>query len=252
MADSTRQQAADAAGTAKDKAQQATNKVKDTAQQALNTASPALDKAQDTAISVANSAQERTSNTIESRKGQAADSLSGVASAFSMIGQQLRENDQGTVAGLTDQAATRINAAADYLRNRDLRGIAGDVESLARRQPTLFLASAFTLGIFASRFLKSSGGGFDLSQVTNGLNLGSLLPSSNNQDSPQRDMQNGPRADSFVQTQGQPGQEHPSYSPAPYAPSARQPAAPLGQQANGQAYYDPGSTGEHFREVPLS
>jgi hypothetical protein len=43
-----------------------------------------------------------------------------------------------------------------YLEARDIQDLVGEAESLARRSPALFLGGAFTLGVLAARFLKSS------------------------------------------------------------------------------------------------
>jgi hypothetical protein len=55
-----------------------------------------------------------------------------------------------------DSAVDQIERFAGYLRNRDVGQMVDDVERFARRQPGLFLGSAFTIGLLAARFLKSS------------------------------------------------------------------------------------------------
>ena len=55
-----------------------------------------------------------------------------------------------------DQAADQVERLSEYVRERDVVQIAGDVEKFARREPALFLGGAFVLGLCAARFLKSS------------------------------------------------------------------------------------------------
>jgi hypothetical protein len=70
--------------------------------------------------------------------------------------QGLRDQDQGAVAGYAEQAADRLDGAAEYLRQRDVPQLVDEVEGFARRQPAMFLGAAFGLGLLAARFVKSS------------------------------------------------------------------------------------------------
>jgi hypothetical protein len=56
-----------------------------------------------------------------------------------------------------DKIAEQTERFAGYLHNNGPREMFTQLERFARRDPTLFLGSAFTLGLVAARFLKSSG-----------------------------------------------------------------------------------------------
>jgi hypothetical protein len=93
---------------------------------------------------------------MELGKNRAADALGAVAQSLHFSGQQLREQDRSTMAGLAEKAANRAERWADYVQNTDAREMAGRVENFARREPGLFLGGAFALGLLGARFLKSS------------------------------------------------------------------------------------------------
>ncbi len=212
------------AGKAKNAAKQAANQAADTAQNVVNqaqqTAQPAIDQAQQTAVQVKHQVQQSANSALESRKDQAAQSLDGLASAISTLGQQLHENNQ-PLASVADEAAHRVNRAAGYLHERDVRDLVGEAEGFARRQPALFLAGAFTLGVFAARFLKSSQS--DAGPSGRPYSSGSYGPSTT-------DLGGSPAA-RRTSTTGHPAQWEGQ-------------GAPYG-------VYDPGSRGESIREVRL-
>lgn len=124
---------------------------------AQQAASQVAEGTQQVAGQVAERAQQAATSQATARKDQAVDTLGAVAEALRQVGRQLRDQDQGAIAGYGDQAAERVDRVAGYLRERDVRDIVGEVEGFARRQPALFLSGAFTLGLVAARFLKSSG-----------------------------------------------------------------------------------------------
>lgn len=102
---------------------------------------------------------EQAQEAAESQKGRLADGATGIARALHHASAGLREDDQQTVGDYTEALATKVDQVAQFLQSRDLPTMAREVSSFARRQPALFLGGAFTLGMVAARFLKSSGGG---------------------------------------------------------------------------------------------
>lgn len=95
----------------------------------------------------------------ESQKERLADGASEVAQALHHASEGLRNDDQETVGNYAEALAGQVEKVAQFLQSRDLPTMAREVSGFARRQPALFLGGAFTLGIVAARFLKSSGGG---------------------------------------------------------------------------------------------
>ena len=102
--------------------------------------------------------REQAESQIATRKDQAAGQVEGVANALRRTGEQLHEQDQGSVGRYAEQAAEQAERFSDYLRDRDADQLLGDVEDFARERPAVFLGGAFLLGAAAARFLKSSAG----------------------------------------------------------------------------------------------
>lgn len=139
----TSQSASAAAGQAKEQVQQKAADVKEQVKQ--------------TAADVKEQVATQATDKLAGQKEAATGSLNTVAHAFRQTGEQLRDNDQAGIADYVDRAAGQVEHFAGYLSKRDIRGLAQDTEQFARREPALFLGGAFALGIFAARFLKSSG-----------------------------------------------------------------------------------------------
>ena len=55
-----------------------------------------------------------------------------------------------------ERAADQLERLATRLKNKDAAELFRDAQNLARRQPALFVGSAFVLGLLGARFLKSS------------------------------------------------------------------------------------------------
>jgi hypothetical protein len=101
--------------------------------------------------------RETAESQLTSQKDRAAETAGTVAQAIRSAGEQLKGQDQSGFAQYADMAAERVEQFSDYLQSRDLREIVVEVEHFARRQPIVFLAGAFALGVLGARFLKSSG-----------------------------------------------------------------------------------------------
>jgi hypothetical protein len=104
-----------------------------------------LDKAQDQAMSM-----------VSSRKEEAASQLDSIAHAFRETSTHLRNQNNDQIARYTENLADQVERVAGYIHNGDVNQFLSDAEDLARRQPELFLGGAFTLGLLAARFFKSS------------------------------------------------------------------------------------------------
>ncbi len=115
------------------------------------------EQVQQTAADLKSQVTEQATGKIEEQKTAASSSLNTLAHAVRQTADQLDENDQEVIARYIHRAAAQVENVADYIGRRDLRGLAQDAEQFARREPALFLGAAFTIGLFAARFLKSSG-----------------------------------------------------------------------------------------------
>lgn len=120
---------------------------------------PVLQQASQKASEMADQARTQVVSKLGDQKERATGSLETVAQALRQTGQQLREQDQEPFGKFADGAADVVDRFSGYLNQRDIHQIIGEVEGFARRQPALFLGGAFTLGLLAARFLKSSSDG---------------------------------------------------------------------------------------------
>jgi vacuolar-type H+-ATPase subunit E/Vma4 len=93
---------------------------------------------------------------LSTQKDRATDGIGSVAQAVRQSTQQLREQQHDTIAQYVEQAADQIDRFTQRLREKDVRELVSDAQRLARRQPAVFIGSAFALGLVAARFLKSS------------------------------------------------------------------------------------------------
>ena len=125
--------------------------------QATEKAGELLDQATGRAEQLVDRATEQAKPRLEDQKERATETLRSAAHALRQTSQQLREQDQGNVAQVADWSAGRIERLSDYLRGRDVDDLLDEVENFARRQPLLFMTSAFGLGLLTARALRGSG-----------------------------------------------------------------------------------------------
>lgn len=100
--------------------------------------------------------RERAAAELSTQKDRAFDGLGTVAQAVRHSTQQLRDQQHGTLAAYVEQAADQLERVARQLREKDVGELMDDAQRLARRQPAVFIGSAFALGLVGARFLKSS------------------------------------------------------------------------------------------------
>ena len=93
---------------------------------------------------------------LTTQKDRGTDALGSVAQAVRSSTQKLREENHGAIAGYVERAADQIEDWSRRLREKDVDDLFTDVQRLARRQPAVFVGSAFALGLVGARFLKSS------------------------------------------------------------------------------------------------
>jgi ElaB/YqjD/DUF883 family membrane-anchored ribosome-binding protein len=90
---------------------------------------------------------------IHEQKDRAADAVEGLAQALREAADQLEREEKPTAAGYADQAAARVAQFSATVRARDIEELLLEVESFARRQPTLFFAGALAAGFLLGRVL---------------------------------------------------------------------------------------------------
>ena len=125
-------------------------------------AQTASQQVQSTAGSVAQGAKQQGTSLLQGQKQKATDTLSAVSQAIRQTGQSLEQQNQGAIGQYANKAADQVDNVNQYLRQRDVEDLVGEVESFGRRNPAMFLGGAFALGVLAARFLKSSSSGTGL------------------------------------------------------------------------------------------
>ncbi|MBW3636147.1 MAG: hypothetical protein KY445_06725 [Armatimonadetes bacterium] len=115
-----------------------------------------IGQAQQKAAPVLDEAQQKAKSKLEQGKERAAVELGSVAHALHKTGEQLQQGDQKAAGEYTVQAADRLEQISTHLHESSVQQLVGEVEDFARREPTLFMAGAFAVGVLGARFLKSS------------------------------------------------------------------------------------------------
>lgn len=123
---------------------------------AQDKASELADAAQQQVKEVSNQAKIEAKSNLQSQKNKAARELHNVAEALRQTSSNLEMQDQSMVAQYSNQVAEGVEKASTYLEEHDFEDLIYEAEDFARRQPELFIGGAFTLGLLAARFLKSS------------------------------------------------------------------------------------------------
>jgi len=93
---------------------------------------------------------------LGTQKNKATDGIGTVAQAVRQASQQLRTQQHETIASYIDQAANQLEQFSTRLRDKDVGELVPDAQQFAKRQPAVFIGSAFAIGLLGARFLKSS------------------------------------------------------------------------------------------------
>jgi hypothetical protein len=128
-----------------------------TGAQARQVGADALDRAHDIAHEAKSRATAamgaigtQASSVAEAQKANVAEQLEDVAKAVHKSGEQL-EGHQDWVAKLIERGADELTSLATTLRSNDLQSLLGDLGSLARRQPALFVGVSMATGFALTR-----------------------------------------------------------------------------------------------------
>jgi hypothetical protein len=103
-----------------------------------------------------NRVRERAGEQLTNQKNRATDGIGTIAHAVRNTTQELREHQHETLAEYVTSAADQLDRLSSRLKDKDIGDLLRDAQNLARRQPVLFIGSAFVVGLLGARFLKSS------------------------------------------------------------------------------------------------
>ena len=109
----------------------------------------------------ANAVWNDTKDTARSMLGEqqkaAAGGMGELAGALRKAAREMGDGGrEQPVSRLIESAADGLERFSGALRNKDLNGLAADVQGFARRQPVAFFGAALVAGFLAVRFLKAS------------------------------------------------------------------------------------------------
>ena len=107
-------------------------------------------------MSVIDRVRQSATEQFTTQKDRGIDALGSVTQAVRSSSQRLRDEKHETIAGYVDQAVDQVESWSRRIKEKNLDELASDVQRLARRQPAVFIGSAFALGLIGARFLKSS------------------------------------------------------------------------------------------------
>lgn len=105
---------------------------------------------------VASEARERGEEYVRLGKDRAANRLAGVSASIRQSAERFEQEHDPNIAQYTRLAAEKLERAAAYVREHDLRELRRDGEELVRRHPAIFFGGMFLAGLAAARFLKAS------------------------------------------------------------------------------------------------
>ena len=138
-------------------AEAAGNAIRNVGGQAQQAGTKALSEAEDVAhdatvhgASLAGTMKEKASAVASTQKDNLADKLADVARAVHRSGEQL-EGHQDFAAHLVERGAAELSILANTLRSNDLRGLMGNLQDLAQRQPALFAGASLAAGFALAR-----------------------------------------------------------------------------------------------------
>lgn len=107
-------------------------------------------------MAITHRVKESATAQLNKQKDRGADALGSVAQAVRSSTQRLGDERHELLASYVDKAAEHIERWARQMRDKDVEELLADMQRLARRQPALFIGSAFALGLVGTRFFKSS------------------------------------------------------------------------------------------------
>ena len=99
--------------------------------------------------------REQAGAQLATHKDSATEGMGTIAQAVRRTTAELRETKHETMAEYVEQAAVRLERWSEQLKHKDIGELLREAQNLARRQPVAFVGSAFALGLFGARFLKS-------------------------------------------------------------------------------------------------
>jgi hypothetical protein len=128
---------------------------REVAQDARRRGFEVVDKAAHEAQRVADHFREQAGGALGEGRTQLAAQIGGVARALKASSRQLRQDELGGLASLSDGLAEQVEAVQHYLSEQDSAALLGDLKTFARRRRGLFVGSLLFAGLLAARFAQT-------------------------------------------------------------------------------------------------
>jgi ElaB/YqjD/DUF883 family membrane-anchored ribosome-binding protein len=162
------QTAHDTIDTAKETAQQTMDMAKDAVHEMTDqTGQQAADMVSDAAEQVTQTAgelKEQATNSFTQQRDRTVQGLTALADALREAGRSMSKQQDGgkqqempaMIGPLVEEAADRLQQSAGFLRDKEMSGLLSEAQSLARKQPLLFMGAMFGIGIVGARLIKDA------------------------------------------------------------------------------------------------
>ncbi len=113
-------------------------------------------KVADEAQSLTGRLRDEATGALGEGKTQLTAQIGGVARALKASSRELRRDNLGSLADLSDDLVGQVEAVEHYLGDRSSGALLEDFRSFAGRHRGLFVGSLFVAGLLAVRFAQSS------------------------------------------------------------------------------------------------
>ncbi len=222
-----------------DAARQVAGKASQAGADALQQAQDLAGDAKARAGSLLGAAGEKASSVAEEQKQNVAEYLEGVAKAVHQSGEQL-EGHSDWVAHMVERGAAELSSLASTLRSNDLQSLMGDLGSLARRQPALFVGASMAAGFALARVgrIAATGSSVQASSQPSGAHASAPQPSST--PAPSGQMHAGSLQTGSLQTGASTAAQAAPPSTTSSAPASVAPAGDVGEKSLPYAMGYPG------------
>ena len=110
-------------------------------------------RAGDNASSLVDQVKEQATAALAGQKDGLADRIDDIADAVHRSGSQF-EGKQDWIASAIERGAAELGTLATSLRENDLASLVGQVQSIARKQPALFIGASLAAGFAVARLGK--------------------------------------------------------------------------------------------------
>jgi hypothetical protein len=108
------------------------------------------------AADVAKEVKQHAKEKLEAGRTTTVEQAEKLAGVVDQAAAGFKDQEQQSLGHYTGELANSIRGFADKLRDRSIDDLVVDAQSLARRNPTLFLLGSVAIGVAISRFIKAS------------------------------------------------------------------------------------------------